>query len=70
MAKMEAGGSSRALSTLSERTKVWAKRYGWQTPRDYDLSVPEFRARGGGGTPGVGVRKTAASSVYEELNKA
>ena len=70
VAKMGSGGSSRALPTLRERANVWARRYGWQTPRDYEVSVPEFQARGGGGSPGVGVCKTAAASVYEELNKA
>jgi len=70
VSQMGTGGASRALKTLGERSSVWAKRYSWTKPRDYETSVPEFAASGGGGKAGVGVSKAAARAVFNELNKA
>ena len=70
VSKMHTGAASRALSTIAERTKVWAKRYDWQMERDYELKVQEFGNPLGGGVPGVGVCKTAGETVFNLLNKA
>eukprot|EP00973_Karenia_brevis_P096339 12431497-Karenia_brevis.AAC.1 len=70
VAKMTSGAARRALPTIGERVAVWAGRYHWKKPRDYEEHVKEFGNPSGGGRPGVGVTEKAAEAVFNELNKA
>lgn len=69
MRLMKTTKSKAAERHIDDRLSVWMNRYSRKNPRDCEEGLGAFRSRTGGGMGGVGVTRSFAKDIWDELCK-